>query len=225
LSDTSGRPTPGPFTLVLRAAFVPDGEVPPPEFLADFSPLKFRATLDRTTGIITCDNAGINFGGDIRAEWHPDEGQGSDGGEEPSGQDGDARGTGGSDDAALDRQIDRTRESRNRISGSSWPMRTDGRVAFGLAGNGSREKHWGASQSPPAAVHRQQAQEDLLGPTEQPLAEAAAPPKPVPQQTDGPNVCGYVGSDPLNRPIPTDRSPGQEPASQSGCRPGVAPGR
>jgi hypothetical protein len=43
---------------MLRAAFVPDGEQPPAEFLTDFSPLKFRATLDRATGIITCDNAG-----------------------------------------------------------------------------------------------------------------------------------------------------------------------
>ncbi len=64
--------SPGPFTLVLRAAFVPDGEQPPPEFLNDFTPLKFRATLDRATGIITCDNAGLTFFGDIRAEWHPD---------------------------------------------------------------------------------------------------------------------------------------------------------
>jgi hypothetical protein len=77
--DPSGRAVSGPFTLVLRAAFVPDGEVPPAEFLADFSPLKFPATMDRTTGIITCVNAGISFGGDILAEWHPDEGQGSDG--------------------------------------------------------------------------------------------------------------------------------------------------
>jgi hypothetical protein len=72
---------------VLRAAFVPDDGLPPPEFLADFSPLKFRATLDRTTGVITCVNAGINFGGDIRAEWHPDEVQSSDDGEEASGDD------------------------------------------------------------------------------------------------------------------------------------------
>ena len=78
LSDTSGRSSTGPFTLVLRAAFVPDGEDPPPEFAADFSPLKFRATLDRTTGIITCDSAGMNFDGDIRAEWHPDVVQGSE---------------------------------------------------------------------------------------------------------------------------------------------------
>jgi hypothetical protein len=78
--DLSGRPVPGPFTLVLRAAFVPDGEVPPPEFLADFSPIKFPATMDKATGVITCVNAGISFGGDILAEWHPDEGQGSDDG-------------------------------------------------------------------------------------------------------------------------------------------------
>ena len=85
MSDTSGRSSPGPFTLVLRAAFVPDGEDPPPEFAADFSPLKFRATLDRATGIITCDSAGMNFGGDIRAEWHPDEVQGPETGEHPTG--------------------------------------------------------------------------------------------------------------------------------------------
>jgi hypothetical protein len=78
LSDTSDRSSPGHFTLVLRAAFVPEGEQPPPGFAADFSPLKFRATLDRKTGIITCDSAGINFGGDIRAEWHPDEVQDSE---------------------------------------------------------------------------------------------------------------------------------------------------
>ena len=32
--------------------------------------------------MITCDNAGINFDGDIRAEWHPDEVRDSKGGEE-----------------------------------------------------------------------------------------------------------------------------------------------
>jgi hypothetical protein len=69
--------------LVLRAAFVPDGEQPPPEFAADFSPLKFRATLYRTTGVITCENVGMTFGGDIRAEWHPDVAQGSEEGGDP----------------------------------------------------------------------------------------------------------------------------------------------
>jgi hypothetical protein len=78
LSDKSDRSSAGPFTLVLRAAFVPEGEQPPPELAADFSPLTFRATLDRSTGTITCDEAGTNFGGDIQAEWHPDEAQGSD---------------------------------------------------------------------------------------------------------------------------------------------------
>lgn len=73
LSATSGRSSAGPFTLVLRAAFVPDGEQPPPELAADFSPLKFRATIDRTTGVITCENAGMSFGGDIQAEWHTDD--------------------------------------------------------------------------------------------------------------------------------------------------------
>jgi hypothetical protein len=37
LSDPSGHSVvSGPLTLVLRAAMVPDGELPPPEFLADF---------------------------------------------------------------------------------------------------------------------------------------------------------------------------------------------
>ena len=45
-------------------------------------PIKFRATLDRTTGAITCDNAGMSFDGDIRAEWHPDGSGDLDGGEE-----------------------------------------------------------------------------------------------------------------------------------------------
>jgi len=84
LSDTSDRSSPDPFTLVLRAAFVPEGEQPPPELAADFSPLKFRATLDKATGIITCENAGVSFGGDIRAEWHPDEVQESEDGEATS---------------------------------------------------------------------------------------------------------------------------------------------
>jgi hypothetical protein len=95
LSDTSGRSSSGPFTLVLRAAFVPDGEDPPPEFAADFSPLKFRATLDRATGSITCDSAGMNFDGDIRAEWHPDELQGSDEGKDGATLDDEAQQTAG----------------------------------------------------------------------------------------------------------------------------------
>jgi hypothetical protein len=58
--------------LVLRAVFVPDGEQPPPEFMADFSPLRIRATRDPATGEITCDDAGADFDGDISAQWHPD---------------------------------------------------------------------------------------------------------------------------------------------------------
>jgi hypothetical protein len=72
LSDSSGRPSTGPQVLVLRAAFVPEGQPPPPEFGSVFPPLRFRATLDPRTGIITCDDAGMSFHGDIRAEWHPD---------------------------------------------------------------------------------------------------------------------------------------------------------
>jgi hypothetical protein len=63
---------------VVRAAFVFEGEQPPPEFSSVFNPLRMPATRDPETGQITCDNAGINFGAGIRAEWHPDEDQGSD---------------------------------------------------------------------------------------------------------------------------------------------------
>jgi hypothetical protein len=64
--------------LVLRAVFVPDGEDLPPEFAAEFDPIRFRASLDPETGEITCDDAGMNIDGDIRAEWHPDEDEGSE---------------------------------------------------------------------------------------------------------------------------------------------------
>lgn len=93
MSDTfGGAAAPGPFTLIMRAAFVPDGQQPPPEFGGDFSPLKFRATLDTATGIITCDNAGMSFDSDIRAEWHPDVEQGSDDGTQSGGPGGRQRG-------------------------------------------------------------------------------------------------------------------------------------
>jgi hypothetical protein len=72
LPDSSARPFPGPQTLVVRAAFVPDGEQPPPEFMGAFDPLRIRATLDPATGGITCNDAGMNFDGDIRAEFYPD---------------------------------------------------------------------------------------------------------------------------------------------------------
>jgi hypothetical protein len=82
LSDTSDRRSAGPLTLVVRAVFVPEGEQPPPEFSSVFNTIKFAATLDPETGTITCDNAGVSFDGDVRAEWHPDEEQGADRGEE-----------------------------------------------------------------------------------------------------------------------------------------------
>jgi hypothetical protein len=70
---------PAPETLVVRAAFVPDGEEPPPELSGVFDPIIMRASLDPATGIITCDNGGIAYEGDVRADWHPDEER--DGGE------------------------------------------------------------------------------------------------------------------------------------------------
>lgn len=73
---------------MLRAAFVPEGQQPPPEFSSVFDPLHFSATLDLATGMITCAMKGAGFDGDIRAEWHPDEQQGSDDGEEAAGQGG-----------------------------------------------------------------------------------------------------------------------------------------
>lgn len=79
MPDTPDRSSPGPLVLVLRAAFVPDNEQPPPEFAADFSPLRFPATIDPATGKITCGDAGISVDGDLLAEWHPDEEEGSDG--------------------------------------------------------------------------------------------------------------------------------------------------
>jgi hypothetical protein len=76
--DQSGQETPGPHVLVLRAVFVPDGEDPPPEFAGDFRPLRIPATIDTETGEITSDS-GINFGGAVRAEWHPGAGEDASG--------------------------------------------------------------------------------------------------------------------------------------------------
>lgn len=73
---------------------MPDGEQPPPEFMADFSPLRIRATRDPSTGAITCDNAGANFDGDIRCEFHPDVEQNSREGQEAGSHGGEGRGTG-----------------------------------------------------------------------------------------------------------------------------------
>jgi len=75
--------------LVIRAAFVPEGDSPPPELGSDFTPLKFRATLDTSTGAITGDEAGASVHGDVRAEWHPDADQGSGDGEASAVPDGD----------------------------------------------------------------------------------------------------------------------------------------
>ncbi len=60
-----------PDDLIVRAVFVPDGEQPPAEFVADLDPLHFRATLDPATGEITCDNTGMSIDGDLRARWFP----------------------------------------------------------------------------------------------------------------------------------------------------------
>jgi hypothetical protein len=72
LPDQSNSPTAGRDVLVLRAVFVPDGGQPPPEFINDLHPLRIPCTYNRKTGEITCRDAGLNFDGDIRAEFHPD---------------------------------------------------------------------------------------------------------------------------------------------------------
>lgn len=63
---------------MLRAAFVPDGERPPPEFGAEFRALRIPATLDPATGQITCPGAGMSFGNGLPAYWVPDGNQGGD---------------------------------------------------------------------------------------------------------------------------------------------------
>jgi hypothetical protein len=89
LPDSPDRPIQGQQTLVVRAAFVPDGEQPPPELMADFTPLHFPATMDTATGQITCANAGASLDGDISATWYPDEQQSSEDEDGPPGhQDG-----------------------------------------------------------------------------------------------------------------------------------------
>jgi hypothetical protein len=78
LSDQSDKPAPGPNVLVIRAVFVPDGGDPPPDFLANIDPLRFRATYDPSTGELTCDEAGNAFDGAIQAQWYPAVGEEAD---------------------------------------------------------------------------------------------------------------------------------------------------
>jgi hypothetical protein len=78
LPASTDRPIPGPHLLVVRAAFVPNGEQPPPEYMAVFDPLHLPATIDPATGEITCAYAGADLNGDVPAEWHPDTEQGFD---------------------------------------------------------------------------------------------------------------------------------------------------
>ena len=79
---------------MIRAVFVPDGAEPPPEFAGQFHQLRMRATYDPATGKLTCASPGTHFGGDIRAEWHPDEVPGSKQGGGSTGSDSSARGIG-----------------------------------------------------------------------------------------------------------------------------------
>ncbi len=114
----SDRPAAGPGALLVRAVFVPDGAQPPAEFMGHFSPLRFRATLDRTTGAITCGNAGINFGGDVAARWYPDEEQSSGDDEAVTSDQGFAR-------RALDDQVPSRRRCQGpRRMGNSVGLRT-----------------------------------------------------------------------------------------------------
>ena len=171
MSDASNPRSPGPNILVVRAVFVPDGEQPPPEFSGVFDPLKFRATLDPATGIITCDNAGMSFLGDIRAEWHPDVEQGSADGQEAAGRDGDANGPSRPEVGTPDSQLNQTPASGNQTAGGGWPARSDGRTPFGLAGGLSR----GRSPSLPKGLYPDATRHNDDDQTKQPPPRAAAP--------------------------------------------------
>ena len=92
MSDPSDRPVPGPQTLVIRAAFVPDGEQPPPEFSSQFDPLHFPATRDPATGEITCDADGTRFGGGVMAQWVADEDPEGAAGNEPGDSENETKG-------------------------------------------------------------------------------------------------------------------------------------
>jgi len=78
LPDQPDRPVRGPHVLVFRAAFVPAGESPPPEFSADLHPLHMPAKLDPESGAVTSE-ASPDFLSPLRAEWYPDEEEGTDG--------------------------------------------------------------------------------------------------------------------------------------------------
>jgi hypothetical protein len=86
LPDSSKNLALGAGTLIVRAVFVPDGEQPPPDLIADFNSLHLPATLDPETGEITCDNAGFDFNGAVRAEWHPGDEPDQSDGDEPADQ-------------------------------------------------------------------------------------------------------------------------------------------
>ena len=86
-----GRSAPGPMTMVLKAAFVPDGQDPPPDLALGRYPLRLRARLDPRTGEMITQAAGGLFIQDVPAEWKPDPREdGDDGGaaDPDSGMDG-----------------------------------------------------------------------------------------------------------------------------------------
>ena len=89
MAESPNRAAGGLGKLVVRAAFVPEGQRPPQDFMAGFDALHMRATLDPATGLITCDNAGTNFNGDVVAEWHPDDQGDAEGGDGMADEDGD----------------------------------------------------------------------------------------------------------------------------------------
>jgi hypothetical protein len=198
LSDSSGRPRPGPHQLVIRAAFVPDGAEPPPEFAGRFDQLRMRATYDPATGQLTCATPGTHFGGDIRAEWYPDQVPRSQAGADPVGQRDGVRQTGTPDGAVPDsgrdqafgpasmrnaavsdapdedspyRQPDRLWAPTYRPPGGIWPTRSGGRVLFGLAGNGSGDAFPGGPSSSPAIPDPEATGQNAGAPAAEPSRE------------------------------------------------------
>ena len=78
MPDRSGLPAADPDVLVLRAAFVPDGETAPPEFSADMQPLSFSVTVDPETGAFNSDTTPDMLPA-VTATFHPDQQDDSDG--------------------------------------------------------------------------------------------------------------------------------------------------